>query len=623
MLEGLNEQQRNAVLGSFAQDTLVLAGAGAGKSKTIVERVKYILDEKHAEPSSIMCITFTNKAAHELLDRVKKVCKEADEMWVGTFHSICIRLLRMFGDEIGLYDFTILDPYNSKKSAIDVLTKMGAVVSKEILNNYLSRISHLKNELMTSKKYRESILKKYTNVYEAQTDPEYQFCQFYTNYQRENLKNQTIDFDDIILYTILLLKLSKNAQNFVAKHFKYIHVDETQDSNTSNITLFKLLSANCNLFIVGDIDQSIYGWRGAKPKYLLDNRKDYRLFKLEQNYRSTQKIVNASNCVIANNVDRIDKTCFSENRVGDSITLKSFTKDFDEAKFIADEIKAYNKLGIKYSDIFILYRTNAQSRVFEETFIKAGVPYTIIGALGFNERKEIKDCLAFLRVSINHKDKQSLKRALMCLDGIGKKATENILDLYDIKRDAVQALKSYKPKGRKANDSINFLLDLLNLVKTKPYAVIKKIGQYFIDKFKIENTPQSNERIENIEELVKVSEEKEKSGLVIEEFITQMDLLSSKDKESKADTVSMMTIHASKGLEASIVFGVGINEGILPHNNSLNTPEALEEERRLMYVLMTRAKDKLYLTNFGSNGQKDFRESRFIHEIPTAYIEKI
>lgn len=623
MLDDLNEQQKNAVLGSFAQDTLVLAGAGAGKTKLLVERVKYILEEKNADPGSIMCITFTNKAAKELLDRARKVCKDANEMWVGTFHSICIRLLRMFGDEIGLSDFTILDPYNSKKAAIDVLNQMGSIISKELLSNYLSRISHLKNELITSKKYREKTLSKYANAYEAQTDPEYQFCTFYSKYQKENLTNQTIDFDDIILYTILLLKLSNNAKEFVSKHFKYIHVDETQDSNTSNIALFKLLSANCNLFIVGDCDQSIYGWRGAKPKYLIDHKNDFRMFKLEQNYRSTQNIVNASNCVIANNIDRIDKTCFSKNRVGDSITLKSFIKDFDEANFIASEILAYKNLGIPYNDIFILYRTNAQSRIFEEAFIKTGVPYTIIGALGFNERKEIKDCLAFLRISINHKDKQSLKRALMCLSGIGKSAVSDIMDLYDVKRDAVQAIKLYKPKGVKASNSIAFLLDLLNLVKTKPYAVIKKIGQYFIDKFKIENTAQSNERIENIEELIKVSEEKEKSGLMIEDFITQMDLLSSKDKDNKTGTVSMMTVHASKGLESSIVFGVGINEGILPHNNSLNNQDSLEEERRLMYVLMTRAKDKLYLTNFGSNGQKNFRESRFIHEIPNSYIEKI
>ena len=623
MLDDLNEQQRNAVLGSFTQDSLVLAGAGAGKTKLLVERVKYILDEKHAEPSSIMCITFTNKAAKELLDRAKKVCEEAEEMWVGTFHNICIRLLRMFGDEIGLSDFTILDPYNSRKSAIDVLKKMGTVVSKEKLNNYMSRISHLKNELITSKKYREKILSKYASPYEAQTDPEYDFCSFYSKYQQENLKNQTIDFDDIILYTILLLRLSQNAQEFVRKRFRYIHVDETQDSNTSNIVLFKLLSKNCNLFIVGDLDQSIYGWRGAKPKYLLDNKSDYKLFKLEQNYRSTQKIVDASNCVIANNVNRIDKTCFSKNRVGDSISLKSFNNDFDEAKFVAEEIAAYNKLGIPYKDIFVLYRTNAQSRIFEEAFIKEGVPYTVIGALGFNERKEIKDCLAFLRISINHKDKQSLKRALMCLDGIGKKAVEDILNLYDVKRDAVQALKTYKPKGKKAINSINYLLDLLNLVKTKPYAVIKKIGQHFIDKYKIEDTVQANERIENIEELIKVSEEKEKAGLAIEEFVTQMDLLSSKDKDNKTDSVSIMTIHASKGLEASVVFGVGINDGILPHNNSLNDQDSLEEERRLMYVLMTRAKDKLYLTNFYSNSQKHYRESRFIHEIPSVYVEKI
>lgn len=278
---------------------------------------------------------------------------------------------------------------------------------------------------------------------------------------------------------------------------------------------------------------------------------------------------------------------------------------------------------MKLSDIYVLYRTNSQSRIFEDKFIKAGIPYVLIGAVGFNDRKEIKDCLAFLRISINHKDKQSLKRALDCLDGIGKKAIEEILNLFEVKRDAVQAINTYKAKTAKARESVEFLRDLLTLVKTKPYAVVSKIGYYFIDKYKLEGTEQANERIENIEELIKVSQEKENAGTMIEEFVSQMDLLSSKDKDSKADSISMMTIHASKGLEASIVFGVGMNESLLPHANSLNSEDDIEEERRLAYVLATRAKDRLYLTSFASNGQKNFRESRFLHEIPNKYIQRL
>lgn len=618
MLNDLNEQQKNAVLGSFTQDSLVLAGAGSGKTRVLTERISHIIENKNGRPDSIMAITFTNKAAKELLERIKKVSNDADEMWVGTFHSICIRLLRMFGDEIGLEDFTILDTYNSKKVASEVLTEMGAVVSKQVINNYLSRVSYLKNELITAKKYREKKLKKYVSEYDAVSDPEYEFVNFYSKYQKENLKNQTLDFDDIILYTIFLLKKSTNAQDFIKRTFRYIHVDEVQDSNTSNITLFRLLSKDCNLFIVGDPDQSIYGWRSARPEYLINNIKDYKIFKLEQNYRSTQTIVDASNRVIVNNVNRLDKTCFSKNRVGDAITYAEFPKDYDEARFIAQEILAYSNLGINLNDIYILYRTNAQSRIFEDTFIKNGIPYNIIGATGFNDRQEVKDCLAFIRVAVNPKDKQSFKRAISTLDGIGDGAVKDIMYFYDVKRDAVDALTTYKPKSKKAQASIKFFLDLMNMVTTKPYDIIDKVGNFFIDKYTLENTPKSLERVQNLEELLNVSLEKQNAGLSVQEFVDQMDLLSNKDKSSANGMVSMMTVHASKGLEASIVFGVGINEGILPLDGS-----PLEEERRLMYVLITRAKDKLYLTSFGSNAHKSYHKSKFISEIPTSFIEKL
>lgn len=623
MLDDLNEQQKNTVLGSFTQDTLVLAGAGAGKSKTLIERIQYIIEDRNAKPDSIMAITFTNKAAKELLDRIKKINNDADEMWVGTFHSICIRLLRMFGDEIGLSDFTILDPYNAKKAATEILVKLGAITSKTTLNNYLGRVSFLKNELITAKKYRDNKLAKYVSEYEASVDPEYEFINFYSSFQRENLKNQTIDFDDIILYTIFLLRKSANAQKFIKDTFKYIHVDETQDSNTANIVLFKLLSKDCNLFVVADIDQSIYGWRGAKPEYLVKNSSNFKLFKLEQNYRSTQTIVNASNNVISHNVNRIDKTCFSKNRVGDAISIKDFSRDYDEATFVAKEILAYKRLGISLNNVYILYRTNAQSRIFEETFIKYGVPYNIIGAVGFNDRQEIKDALAFIRVAINHKDKQSFKRAMLTLEGVGKTAVEDIMYLYDVKRDAVDALTAYHPKSKKSGDSVKFMLDLLNLATVRPYDIVEKAAYYFINKYALENTPKSLDRVQNLEELIKVSKEKEKAGLDIKMFIDQMDLLSSKDKSDTAGLVSMMTVHASKGLESSIVFGVGMNEGILPHDNSIGDPNKVEEERRLMYVLMTRPKDKLYLTSFGTNGQKTYHRSRFISEIPTQFTEKL
>lgn len=627
MLKGLNNQQKDAIVSSFAQDSLVLAGAGAGKTKVLITRIQYILEILKKPASSIMAITFTNKAANELLERASKVTDSAHDMWVGTYHSICIRLLRMFGDEIGLEDFTILDPYNSKKIAQEIMVKLGLVVTKSTVNGYLNRVSSLKNDLITPKKYREKKLAKYKGDYDAyKEDPELEFIEFYSMYQKENLSNQTVDFDDIIMYTILLLNVSKNAQDFVRKTFTYIHADEVQDSNTSNIILINMLSKNCNLFMVGDIDQSIYGFRGAKPEYLVkytEMNNDAKLFKLEQNYRSTKTIVNASNSVVANNDDRIDKVCFSDQEAGDRITYVQCPTDRDEASFLAKEIRAYKSYGENFSDIMILYRTNSQSRLLEEVFMAENIPYTIVGSLSFNDRAEVKDCLSFLRVAVNKKDKPSFRRALGTLDGIGKKAQEELLTLYDARKDVLDTLKNYKAKTKRAQESVNFFIDVLNLIDEKPTGVLKKVAKYHEDKLRAEGTPKSVEKIENIEELVKLAMEKEDKGIMLKDFVSQMDLLSAKDKESKADSVTMMTVHSSKGLEAKIVFVVGVNEGILPHDNSLTSPKDIEEERRLMYVAVTRAKKKLYLSSFYSNSQKMFDSSRFIEEIPDVYLERI
>lgn len=627
MLDGLNVQQKDAILSSFQQDSLVLAGAGAGKTKVLITRIQYILDVLKRPASSIMAITFTNKASKELLERASKVTELASDMWVGTYHSICIRLLRMFGEEIGLEDFTILDPYNSRKIAQEIMVKLGIVVSKSTVNGYLNRVSSLKNDLITPKKYREKKLNKYKGDYDAyKDDPEIDFIEFYSRYQKENLSNQTVDFDDIILYTILLLNTSQNAKDFVRKTFSYIHADEVQDSNTSNIILINMLSSNCNLFMVGDIDQSIYGFRGARPEYIVkytDMNKGAKLFKLEQNYRSTRTIVNASNMVVANNDDRIDKVCFSEQEVGDRITYIQCNTDRDEADFLAKEIRAYKAHGEKYSNIMILYRTNSQSRLLEEVFMRENVPYTIVGSLSFNDRAEVKDCLAFLRVAVNKKDKPSFRRALGTLDGIGKKAIEELLSLYDVRKDVLDTLKNYKAKTKRAQESVDFFIDVLNLIDEKPTGVLKKVAAYHESKLRTEGTPKSIEKIENIEELVKVAMEKEDKGMVLKDFVSQMDLLSAKDKEAKDDSVTMMTIHSSKGLESKIVFVTGVNEGILPHNNSLTSPSSIEEERRLVYVAITRAKKKLYMSSFYSNNQKVYDSSRFIEEIPDMYLERI
>lgn len=627
ILNGLNRQQKDSILESLIDDSLVLAGAGSGKTKVLITRIQYILTVLNKKPSSIMAITFTNKAADELLERAKKVTEDSNDMWVGTYHSICIRFLKMFGEDIGLDNFTILDQYNARKSAEGVLLKLDAIISKSIVRGYLTRIGNLKNELISPEIYADKKLKKYKGDEELfKDDPEYEFIEFYKMYQEEHFKNQTLDFDDIIYYTIILLNTSESAKRFIKKTFSFIHADEVQDSNTSNIILLKMLSQNCNLFLVGDLDQSIYGFRGARPEYILNIDKvlpESKLFKLEQNYRSTKTIVNSSNTLISNNDSRLDKVCFSENIIGDPITISSFKTNKEESDFICSEIKGYISHGKQYNDIMVLYRTNNQSRVIEKTFIEENIPYVIIGSTSFNERAEIKDCLSFLRVSVNKRDRYSFKRALSTLDDIGSGTIDNILAMFDVKLDALETLKSYKTNRKTAQKSIDFFIEMLNLIDEKPTGVLNKIAEYYIDKLKSEGTAKSIERIENIEELLKVAKDKEDKGVMLKDFVNQMDLLSKADKESKGNAVSIMTIHSSKGLESDIVFMIGTNDGILPHDNSLSNIEDLEEERRLCYVGMTRAKKKLYILSYALDGQKVYEQSRFIKEIPDMYIENI
>lgn len=627
MLEGLNKQQKDVILNSLNANSLVLAGAGSGKTRVLITRIQYIIEELKKYPSSIMAITFTNKAANELLERARKVTEEASEMWVGTYHSICIRLLRMFGEDIGLEDFTILDTYNAGKCASNVMSSMGLIASKQMVKNYLSRVSSLKNDLITPKRYRDEKLLKYKGEEDRlREDTEFDFIEFYSKYQKENFENQTIDFDDIILYTILLLQSSEDAKSFVKKTFRYIHGDEVQDSNTSNIILMNLLSKDCNLFLVGDVDQSIYGFRGARPEYLVkynEINKNSKLFKLEQNYRSTKTIVNASNSVVSHNEERIDKICFSENEVGEPIIISTHDTNKDEAEFLSKTIRKLILSGKKFNDIMVLYRTNSQTRILEETFMHDSIPYTIIGSLNFNDRAEIKDCLSFLRVAVNRKDKYSFKRALGTLEGIGKNTIEDLISLLEVKKDALEVLKAYKTSRKKAQESIKFFIDVLNLIDEKPTGVLNKIAEYNINKLKSEGTPKAIEKIENIEELLKVATEKENKGVMLKEFISQMDLLSKSDKENGNNTVSLMTIHSSKGLESEIVFITGVNEEILPHSNSSISKEDIEEERRLMYVGITRAKKRLYISSFYFDGKKSFEPSRFIEEIPDIYKEII
>lgn len=622
-LDNLNKQQTDAILNSLENNSLVLAGAGSGKTKTLITRIEYLLKVLNVQPSSIMAITFTNKAAKELITRAEKVTSKADEMTVGTYHSICMKLLRMFGEDIGLDNFTVLDKNNAVKCAKNILTEMGLVASKQIIIKYIKKMSKLKNKLISPKMYRKIKMDKYNGCSEKfRDDPEYDFIEFYSKFQMENYNNRTIDFDDMILYTMTLLQSSENAQRYIKETYRYIHADEVQDSNESNIRLLNEFSKYANLFMVGDLDQSIYGFRNARPDYFLKliNSGQIKIFKLEQNYRSTQTIVNASNEIISHNTNRIPKTCFSKNEVGSKIEYFCFDTSNREAVFVADEIKMYKDFDYNYSDFMVLYRTNAQSRVFEEVFLKKGIPYVLVGSVSFNDRAEIKDCLSFLRIYSNRKDKYSFIRALNTLEGVGKTTVKEIAELFDEKKDALETLKEYKPKRESVKQGLSFLYEILNLVDNKPTAVLNKVADKFIKKLEIDGSEKAVEKIENIHELLKLAKEKENSGAMISDFVNQMDLLSKTDTNNAVDAVQLITVHSSKGLESKIVFVTGMNEGIFPHENSMTSNDGIEEERRAFYVACTRPMEKLYLSSYCDDGDRAFKESRFVSEIPDKYI---
>lgn len=639
LLNGLNNQQLSAVKDSFTQDSLVIAGAGSGKTRVLITRVAYAVEEKGYSPSSIMAITFTNKAAREMENRLISTIGEdkTSQIWVGTFHSICIRLLRMFGEDIGFEKFTILDNNDIKKSIKTTLDSLGISSDKATANNYKKRMSSLKNDLITPLSYRKKKEEKYNN--DIRQSSEYDFIRFYSKYQVDNFKNKTMDFDDIIMYTILLLKKSEGARNFVKNKFKLLLTDEVQDSNTSNITLISLLGANCNKLLVGDPDQSIYGFRNARPEFIMkiSSSPKFKLFKLEQNYRSTQTIVDASNAVIKNNDDRVDKTCFSKQDIGSKISLSENANQYEEASFVADQIEFYKDNNIKLDNIMILYRTNAQSFTFEQEFLNRGINYSLIGSLGFAERKEVKDIMSFLKCSVNRKDKIASARALNCLNGVGAKTIDDIIKIMDNRNcDIVKAINIYaesKKLSKKCGEGLTLFIKFMSIATEKPVAVSQEICEFYKQSILTnkknyeevdvlgETREILNEKcvsiLENVDELLNIAKEKEKNGESLESFVQEIDLLTSKEIDEKG--VKLMTVHSAKGLESEIVFIVGASNDLFPHKNA-RTKQDENEERRLFYVAMTRAKKKLFITNFSYSNMRDYERSKFINEIPDNFL---
>lgn len=636
-LDKLNDRQREAVT-TTEGPVLVLAGAGSGKTTVLVNRIAYILQTTYAQPWNILAITFTNKAANEMKMRIENIIGiSSRDMWVGTFHSICVKILRQFIERIGYgKDFVIYDSADSRTLMKECLKELNMDEKQYPVRAVLSEISNAKNEMLSYDdyariNYTDYRLRRYADAFEL--------------YQQKLKKNNALDFDDIICHTVNILKDNTDVAERYQKRFQYILVDEYQDTNNAQYSLINLLAQGYgNICVVGDDDQSIYKFRGANVNNILDFEKDYKASKkimLEQNYRSTSNILNAANTVIDNNQRRMGKKLWTVKGEGEKITAYTGGTEREEAEYIAREIQNQCKNGKSYNDCAILYRTNAQSRALEEMLMREAVPYRVLAGLRFYDRKEIKDIIAYLRVIHNPHDDISLKRiinepkrkigaatldkltALSNKYGVSNFEIISNVDLYPDLNAAATRLKAFAKlikKFRRQGEELS--------VEELTKHVIDESG--YRDMLINENTIEAKTRIENIDELISVVTEfainTETSGS-LEDFLENVALVSDIDNyDAEQDSVVLMTIHSAKGLEFPVVFIAGMEEGLFPSIKSSSEQDDMEEERRLCYVAITRAKEKLYVTNAATRFKFGQRipciKSRFFEEIPAEFIEE-
>lgn len=629
-LELLNEEQRRAVE-TLDGPLQILAGAGSGKTRVITYRIANLI-EKGVFPSEILALTFTNKAAKEMRSRLEDLIKnDVNSMWIGTFHSMCLRILRRDIEKLGYTsNFVIYDSYD-QATLIKECMKEANVISDTMKPSYFSSvISNAKDELVNPDRYEEKYAIDVKTKFVAKV---------YKLYQKKLKKSNAVDFDDIIVLTIKLLRENRDILDFYQTKFKHILVDEYQDSNHAQYILINLLAQkNRNLCVVGDDDQSIYGWRGADIRNILEFEKDYsdsKVIKLERNYRSTDMILNAANAVIEKNCARKSKKLWTDKNSDVKVEIKRNYSDKDEAVFIAHEINKLSSLGkYKFSDMAILYRTNVQSRLIEENLIKKSIPYNIYGGLKFYDRKEIKDILAYLKVISNPADNIALKRIInVPKRGIGARSIEKMQEKADMTGEAVYSamleFDSLDFSSRAKNTIKNFII-LINSFKSMSEIIpiselISKVieNTNYLSELENEGEIEFQTRVDNIKEFIAVAQEYEKnnSEKKLEDFLTEISLSTDIDNMVDSDDiVSLMTIHSAKGLEFPVVFMVGMEEGVFPISRSLINEGQLEEERRLCYVGMTRAEELLYLTYaiertiFGKTTNQ--RSSRFMEDIP-------
>lgn len=635
ILKLLNEHQREAVEQTEGP-VLVLAGAGSGKTRVLTTRVAKIVKDG-VKPSYILAVTFTNKAANEIKDRLARICgEEAHNIWAGTFHSICVRMLKEYGQEIGISkNFTIYDEYAQSQCVKQAVENLKYDPQKYNAKKVIYLISDAKEKMISCEEY--------DSVYSEKDSK--QIGKIYGEYVRLCKENMALDFDDLINYGVKLLKESTKAREHYQKKFKYVHVDEFQDINYSQYLLVSTLAKpQNNIFCVGDDDQSIYGWRGADISIILNFRKDFknsRIIKLEQNYRSTKNILGAAYEVVKKNENRNEKTIWTDNDQGETIEVFEAQDNNHEASLVAKSIEEKVESGeFSYSDIAILYRTNSLSRSFENYFnTYTKIPYDIYGGLKFYERKEIKDILSYLTVIFNPLDNFSLKRIINNPPrGIGETTVEK-LDLFALENglslfQALENADQIEGIRKSTKDSINAFAKLINHFRQEAEIfsvdqIIKTVLDYsgYKNMLLADKTMESSQRLDNIQELINVAvnfmQNSEDNGLG--SFLQSVSLQSDTDDiKNDGGKVLLMTVHASKGLEFPVVYVVGLEDGVFPHERSLGNSAEMEEERRLMYVAMTRAKKHLILSYCNLrqiNGKWDRKfRSPFIDDIPSVYF---
>lgn len=635
---GLNPQQAEAVINTEGP-MLIMAGAGSGKTKVLTCRVANLL-QKGVRPYRILAITFTNKAAAEMRERVNNMSgPAAKDVWLFTFHAFCARFLRMEIDKLPGYggNFAIYDTADSQNLVKQILKEMNLDDKRFQPSGILSRISNAKNALQDA----AAFARQAGDFYEQKV------ADIYSRYEQKLQLNNALDFDDLLMLSIKLLQENKEVREKYQDRFDYLLVDEYQDTNHAQYLLTKFLAAkHRNICVVGDADQSIYGWRGADIQNILDFEKDYpdaKVIKLEQNYRSTQIILDAANAVIENNTGRKPKNLWTENKSGADIIYFQAVDERDEARFVIEQLQNLQRTeNKKLGDMAILYRTNTQSRIFEEMLIKSGISYNMVGGLKFYERKEIKDIIAYLRVIFNPADSLSLLRIInVPKRGIGDAslakiqayAAANNVSLFEAVSNAAAIDGLSSRFVSKLDDLAGIIFELMNLANEAPVEdlidrVLRDTG--YLEELENERTPQAQSRIDNLHELISVAQEfaasEEENNL--ENFLAHVALVSDiDDTELGEDAITLMTLHSSKGLEFPVVFLVGMEEGLFPHARTLMDETEIEEERRLCYVGITRAKEKLFLSStkmrtiYGNT--VTYPPSRFLQEIPARLVKTI